>query len=191
MGPGGSARSEVVRAGSRWKRGTLAVAAALAAALLSYIPFVWPTTDVPRRADAIIVLSGDHGERRAVAFRLLDEGVAGTLVFVGTPDLGDEDDLCRNGWRSKEVICLRPQPDGTRQEAQAVGELADHRGWKKVVVATTTYHVARAKLLFDRCVDGDVSVVPARRSAALGDTARQTVREWMVTGYFAVFKRGC
>lgn len=173
------------------RRRSWVLAVALVAVILTFVPFVWPMSDVPRRADAIFVLSGDHGERRAAAFRLLEKGVASTLVFNGTPDAGDEDRLCREGWRSREVICLRPQPDGTRQEAQAAGRLARDRGWTRVVVVTTTYHAPRANLLFQRCVDGDVSVVAAEPSAPVAHTVRQTVREWLATGYFAVLKRRC
>lgn len=178
-------------AGRRLKSLIVAGGAAVLAALLTFIPFVWPMYDVPEQADAIIVLSGDQGERRAEAFRLLGRGVAPRLVFVGTPDIGDEDNLCRNGWRTREVICLRPDPDGTLPEARATDALAQTRGWKRVVVVTTTYHTVRAGLLFRRCMDADVAMVAARRSASIGETARQTVREWLATAYFAVLERGC
>lgn len=169
----------------------LALLTALAALLLTFVPFVWPSYDTPERADAVIVLSGDHGERRPVALRLLERGVAPTLVFDGTPDRGDEDQLCQDGWKGFEVICLRPHPDGTREEARAAGRLAEERGWNSVVVVTTGYHAVRSALLFDRCVDGDVSVVPARRGLPVFKAAANVVREWLGTAYYATLRRGC
>jgi uncharacterized SAM-binding protein YcdF (DUF218 family) len=169
----------------------LAAPLALSAVLLTFVPFVWPGNDVPSRADAVIVLSGDHGERRPAAFRAVDRGVAPTLVFNGTPDFGDEDQLCHDGWKGHEVVCLRPQPDGTRQEARAAARLAEDRGWHSVIVVTTSYHAVRAGLLFDRCVDGHVYVLPVRRPAPLATTVKQVVREWLGTVYFGVLSRGC
>lgn len=191
MAPRASTAPGAVHAGPRRNHVVAAIGAGLLAVLLSFVPFVRPSSEAPRSADAIVVPSGDHGERRALAFRLLEEGVAATLVFDGTPDLGDEDRLCQEGWRGKEVICLRPDPDGTQQEAQALGRLAADRSWDSVVVVTTTYHAVRTGLLFRRCVDGHVTVVPARGSGPLVSTVRQTVREWFATAYFAVARRGC
>ncbi len=174
-----------------WKRITLAVPVTLLALLLTFIPFVWPAKDTPAEADAIVLLSGDHGERLPVALRLLERNVAPRLIFDGTPDRGEEEELCREGWRGREVLCLRPQPDGTRPEARAAGQLARERGWDKIVVVTSTHHATRAGLLFRRCVDGDVYVASARRPLPWRQAAWHTAREWAATGYFLAFKRSC
>lgn len=173
------------------KRLVLAVPLTLLAVLLTFIPFVWPANQTPDRADAIVVLSGDHGERLPVALRLLERNVAPTLVFDGTPDRGEEEQLCREGWRGREVVCLRPEPDGTRPEAQAAGRLARERGWDRMIVVTSSHHAARSGLLFRRCIDGSVHVVPARRHLPWREAVWHTVREWAGTGYFLVFKRAC
>ena len=137
------------------------------------------------------MLSGDHGERRPRALRILERGVAPRLVFVGTPDNGDEDQLCREGWRGFETICLRPDHDDTHAEAHAVGQLARQRAWKRVIVVTSSHHVVRSALWFHRCVDGEVWVVGERiRLPRLG-VARQTVREWLATGYVVLTTRRC
>lgn len=177
--------------GSRTKR-FLAAAVGLAVLLAaSFVPFVWPPNHDPDRADAIVIVSGDHGERFPRAARLLERGVANTLVFVGTIDRGDDELLCREGWRGREVVCLRPQPDSTRDEARAAAELARRRGWKQVVVVTSTYHVARTALLFKRCFDGKVWVVGEDPPLPASTVREFTVREWLATGYFLLFKRGC
>ena len=41
------------------------------------------------------------------------------------------------------------------------------KGWGSVVVVTSTYHVTRARLLFDRCVDARVRVTGATYQRSL------------------------
>lgn len=159
--------------------------------IASLVPFVRPPNDEPPHADAVVILSGDHGERFPRAVRLLERGVASTLVFNGTIDRAEHDQLCREGWRGREVVCLRPQPDSTRHEARAAARLAKERGWKRLVVVTSTYHVPRTALLFHRCVDGDVWVVGEHPDLPLKNVWQGTLREWLATGYFLLFKRSC
>lgn len=170
---------------------TFALAYVMLLVGLSLVPFVWPPQREPQHADAVIILSGDHGERRPRALGLLERGVAPRLVFVGTQDNGDEDQLCRQGWRGVETICLRPDPDDTRAEAQAVGRLASERAWKRVIVVTSSHHVVRSALWFHRCVDGHVWVVGERLRLPRRQVARQTIREWLATGYVFLTTRGC
>ena len=167
-------------------------AAALAALLflVSLVPLVWPTRDSVNRADAVMVLSGDHGERLAKGLSLMEEGVAPTLVLNGTPDLARVFELCRGG-QPFEVVCLRPDPDSTRAEARAAGRLASERGWDEVVVVTTKYHVTRARLLFSRCIGGKVKVVGATPPYGRGMRARQVFHEWLAVGYSISLARGC
>jgi uncharacterized SAM-binding protein YcdF (DUF218 family) len=68
--------------------------------------------------------------------------------------------LCTSRQRFK-VVCPRPDPDTTRGEARMVAILAERRGWRSVVVVTSTYHARRARLLLRRCFDGQLQVVAA------------------------------
>ncbi len=154
------------------------------------VQFVWPSTDEPGRADAVVVLSGDHGERLAEGLRLMEIGVAPTLVLNGTPDLVQVLELCRGG-QPFEVICLRPHPDSTRAEARAAGRLASERRWKRMVVVTTTYHVTRARLLFSRCFDGAIGMVAATPPYGRTKGARQVIHESLGVGYSVTLARGC
>ena len=147
---------------------------------------VWPPSGSPRRADAVIVLSGDHGERLARAVGLMDSGVAPTLVLAGEPDFQQVRDLCLGG-QPFEVVCLRPEPDSTRAEARAAARLAAERRWQTVVVVTTTGHVARAGLLFRRCLDASVSMVAARRPLGW----RGLTHEWLGLGHAVIVARSC
>lgn len=159
--------------------------------LLSLVPFVWPQTDRPRRADAVFILSGDHGERLPQALRLMEAKVAPTMVFVGTPDRTLEHELCQGGRGSYEVLCVRPVPDSTRQEARAAAELAQTRGWRTIVVVTSTQHVTRSALLFRRCFAGDVDMVAGRPDFTPIERARQIVHEWVGVAHALTLARRC
>jgi uncharacterized SAM-binding protein YcdF (DUF218 family) len=145
------------------------------AALTSRL-FLSPASDRPWTADAVVVLSGDFGDRLAKALELMEGGVAPTLVIDGDPDYALMADLCVTEQRY-EVVCLRPNPDSTRAEARALGRLASDRGWRRVVVVTSRQHVTRAGLLFGRCVRGTVAMVASDPRHPPRATARAILHE--------------
>jgi uncharacterized SAM-binding protein YcdF (DUF218 family) len=146
------------------RRVLLTAAAALLAALVvsSAVLFVWPEQDSPMRADAVVVLAGAKKERLGKGLALMRRAVAPVLVISDglDPTWPQANRLCE-GHASFRVVCFRPVPYSTRGEAETVGRLAAARGWRSVVVVTSTYHVRRAKLLFERCVRGRVQAVGA------------------------------
>lgn len=148
--------------------------------------FVWPESSSPTSADAVIVLSGDYGERLARGLALVHAGVSSTLVLDGEPDSQQVLDLCKGG-QAFEVICLRPRPDSTRYEARAAAQLAADRNWSKVAVVTSTAHLTRAGVLFRRCLKGSVVMVEGR----LRPTVRFLVHEWLGLGDAVVLARSC
>ncbi len=156
---------------------SLAVTALGATAGLTARMFVWPPSDDPDRVDAVVVLSGDRGERMANGLRLMSRGVAPVLVHAGTPDSQEVLRLCA-GRQPFEVVCLRPNPDNTRAEARAVAALGEVRGWRSIAVVTSTPHLTRATILFRRCFDGDVQAVDARPSFSPREWRGQVVKEW-------------
>src|SRR4051812_31216449 len=106
-------------AGRRRARTTLMVGgAALVVSLVAgtALPaklFLWPASHRPTAADAVVVLSGDFGDRLTKALQLMRAGVAPTLVIDGEPDYARMAQLC-TGDEPFEVVCLRPEPDSTR-----------------------------------------------------------------------------
>ncbi len=153
--------------------------------------FVHPPSDRPKAANAVVVLSGDHGERLAEGLRLVHGGVAPTLVLAGTPDIAEVIELCRGDPRPFEVVCLRPHSDSTRAEARAAADLGRARRWREIVVVTTTHHLARAGLAFRRCFEGEVSLVGADPPYGWRMSARQVVQEWAKVAYVTTLDRGC
>jgi uncharacterized SAM-binding protein YcdF (DUF218 family) len=141
------------------RRALLVVAVVVAAWVAVAARFVlWPEQDSARHADAVVVLAGDH-LRLGKALELMTRRVAPTLVISDglAPGWHRANRLCR-GRAAFRVVCFRASPYSTRGEAEAVARMAAARGWRSVVVVTSTYHVTRARLLFRRCVDGRVSV---------------------------------
>jgi uncharacterized SAM-binding protein YcdF (DUF218 family) len=129
--------------------------------------FVWPRQDDPRRADAIVVLSGARKARLAKGLELARAGVAPTLVISdGTaPGWSDANRLCDGDARFR-VVCFRPRPYSTHGEATDVARLARERGWRSLVVVTSRYHVTRSRLLFRRCTQAEISGIAASTSPA-------------------------
>lgn len=178
-------------AGLTGPRRALLVVVALSVALVMFaLPFLVPRNGNPGRADAVVVLSGDHGERLARALELMGAAVAPTLVLDGEPDSQQAVDLC-DGGQPFEVVCLRPDPDSTRHEARAARRLASERGWRRMVVVTTSHHAIRAGMLFRRCFRGAVEVVAPAPPYGWRMSARQVVYEWLGMGAALTTRRGC
>jgi uncharacterized SAM-binding protein YcdF (DUF218 family) len=112
--------------------------------------FVWPRVD-PAEApvDAIVVLDGERPRRIRRGVELVAAGVAPELVVVRceayAPELLDRP-------LPFEVVSFEPVPGTTRGEARAVARLAHDRGWRRLVVVTSTYHVTRTRLIFKRAL---------------------------------------
>jgi uncharacterized SAM-binding protein YcdF (DUF218 family) len=151
---------------------------------------LWPRTDPPGRADAVVVLAGGQGERLARALELVRAGAAPALVISNgdDPQWPEANRLC-NGSSTFEVVCFRPHPDSTRGEARAIAALASSRRWQSLVVVTSTYHVTRARLLLTRCYAGETSFVAAPSSAGSFRMFLNVAREWV--GLARSIGRGC
>ncbi len=142
------------------------VAAVLLRTMLSVLTgrlLYWPATNPPQpgQADAVLVLSGGGGEREAAGIRLMQAGVAPVLVVSNGGDPGSRGtELCgrRLGFR---IICITPDPNSTRGEGRAFAKLAEREGWRSVALATSTYHIRRARLHLGRCFKGTIFTVRA------------------------------
>ena len=142
----------------------------LAAAIgLTLWLFVFPSSDRPGTAEAVVVLSG--GGRASVGRGLgfARDGVAPVLVVYGG---GAE--LCAGG-DAFEVVCPKARKDD-RAEARALAGLARKRGWRSLVVVASTPDVSRARLVVERCYKSPTAFVAARPSA--GAWARAIPGAW-------------
>lgn len=129
--------------------------------------FVVPARDKPEQADVVLVLAPAY-DRLAVAEQLMDEGYAKTLAVSSPPN--DERKsapaICHEA-RSYTVVCFDPVPVTTQGEAQALQRLAAVHGWRSANVVTSQYHVTRARVLLERCYEGEVFIVPHWQNMAI------------------------
>ena len=128
--------------------------------------FVFPQLDRPTTADAVIVLAGDRTPRLDKGLALLRAGVSHTLVISDGHDplWPAANRLCDHGMAGVTVYCFKPNPYSTRGEARGFARLAREHGWQSVVIATSRFHVTRARMLFRRCFPGRVQGVGAHAS---------------------------
>ncbi|MHB8642509.1 MAG: YdcF family protein [Gaiellaceae bacterium] len=130
------------------------VAVALAAGGAWWFYFVG--TDHPAKADAIVVLSGDL-RRVPTGVRLFDEHVAPNLLISL---YGAVPKSCGR----PHVMCFHAHPLSTRGEAETVARMARAHGWKSIIIVSSRYHLRRARMLFARCTDARLQVVPSKTS---------------------------
>jgi uncharacterized SAM-binding protein YcdF (DUF218 family) len=158
----------------------------------TWLLFVHPSRSLPRRADAVVVLSGTWETRLLEGIRLVQNGVAPELVFVGRSDSPTATEVC-DGTRElrAKVTCLLPNPDTTRTEVREAARLAEREGWRSLVLVTSTFHVTRAELLLDRCFDGKVDSVGTDLPMGIHLTPRILLREWGGLAEAAILQRSC
>ena len=152
--------------------------------------FVFPHLDRVTHADAVVVLSGGRTDRLPKGLKLVQRGVAPTLVISDglAKDYPQANALCR-GREPFEVICFKPDPYSTRGEAEEVARLAAKHRWRSLVVVTSRYHVFRARILFRRCFKGRLAVVGSWPS--LTDYVVGALQEWPKLVYEETLIRSC
>jgi uncharacterized SAM-binding protein YcdF (DUF218 family) len=115
--------------------------------------------DAPAAADAIVALDGDRPRRVRAAVALAAAGYAPTIVVVRGDNAAPE--LLRASSLPFEVVWFAPDPPSTRGEARGIAALVRERGWTRLVVVTSTFHVFRARLILRRALGCDIRVVAA------------------------------
>lgn len=155
-----SARAIPVR---RWLSAGLValLAGVVAAGALGYRLFTVDHSDVLRKADAIVVLGGEHDGREDYGLSLARAGYADTVLISDpywprTPEDALMDRVCGQPPPGIEVRCLRPEPSTTRGEAMFTARLARERGWSRIIVVSWRFHLVRARYIFRQCFGGDL-----------------------------------
>jgi uncharacterized SAM-binding protein YcdF (DUF218 family) len=128
--------------------------------VVGFLEFNRAEADQLQHADAVIVLGGEHDGREDFGLQLARDGWAKTVVLSNP--YGPDDPVMQNACRPQddiEVICRAPEPSTTRGEAEMMRQLANERGWKKIIIASWRYHLPRARLIFGQCFSDDPNSV--------------------------------
>ena len=139
---------------------TTLLVALVANGIVGFLVFGRAHADPLQRADAVIVLGGEHDGREAYGLQLVRDGWAKTVVL--SDPYGPGDPVMREACRPHadvEVICRAPIPATTRGEADLMRLLAEQRGWKKIIVASWRYHLPRARMVFGQCYSDEPGTV--------------------------------
>ena len=149
--------------------------------------FVWPPTDRPVRADAVVALGGDPGQLRAQqAIALARAGYAPVaLVSLG----GAVEAPCPHPVPGVRIECFRADPLDTRGEAEYVGRVAARNHWTTLLLVPGTTQATRARMLFERCTSARLVVVP--RSGATSRLPYAVAYEWGALAKALLLQRRC
>lgn len=128
--------------------------------------FIVPPVDaVSSDLDAIVVLGGGiRNERLLRGLEAIEQAPGATLIlsipygegFVECPSTVTLDDDT-----TRPLACVAPDPATTTGEAAGLSALIAQSEWDHIAFVTSTYHVTRAGLLFDRCLDIPVDRIEA------------------------------
>jgi DUF218 domain-containing protein len=143
-----------MRAGPRRSCSRWAGLAAVAAVATAWRLVVFPRVDPLSVADVVVALDGDRPRRLRAAVDLVVAGYGAVLVVVRAENAAPE--LLRRPSMPFEVLSFVPSPPTTRGEARGVAALAAARGWRRILVVTSTFHITRARLIFERALDCEV-----------------------------------
>ncbi|TRW80475.1 YdcF family protein [Mycolicibacterium sp. 018/SC-01/001] len=141
--------------------------------------FAHARPDPLSKADAIVVLGGEHDGREEYGIQLAQQGYAPTVLISDAYSQRDAvmRDVCKRRL-SIEIICRRAKLQTTRGEALMTRALAEQRGWRSVIVISWRYHLPRARRIFDVCF------ASPGRTVIMRDVPRQyrfSVAEWQYT----------
>ena len=153
-----------------------------ASAFLAYGGRYLQDEDPLQKADAIFVLAGTRAERLLEGYELYKAGYAPVMLLSpGRPEPGERilkerglsylleveqqrDVLLQSGVPATAVIAEAGYVDNTAQEAELLRRYVQSRGWKRVIVVTSKFHVRRTSFAFRREMNGTGCEILTRAS---------------------------
>lgn len=159
----------------------------LIAVLIAGVAATTPRDDVVLSADAVVVLGGGGGERLALGRDLAAQHDAELVLSGEAIAQGAAAGLACE----VAVRCLEPDPWTTAGEARGIDSLATEEGWDRVAVATSDFHTARSRALFEQCLGDEVAVVGAPTDHGVLEQAYLRARELLARLAGATFARAC
>lgn len=141
-------------------------AAAIWVGAVSFRILVPPTNG---NAHTDVVLSLAPGDNRLpTALKFYEQGDADNLAiswfpaeFTESVPEHSKSRLAQDTCTAKDdtrVYCFTPSEGTTIGEALAFRELAESQDWDSVTLVTSSYHVFRARYIFERCLPSEIEV---------------------------------
>ena len=128
----------------------------------------WIVDESPRPSDAVVMLSDDNypADRATHAAQLYKAGWAPRVIasgrllrpYGGIAEL-EEHDLESRGVPASAVVKLPGIEDNTREECQNIGRFIAARGWKRILLVTSTYHTRRARYICSRVLPRGTTLI--------------------------------
>ena len=123
-----------------------------------------------QKFDAVVAISGGNTSLRTLkAIEIFKSVSAKKLIFSGAnsdpkipSDARQMSNLARESGIIQDQILLEEQAQNTHQNAQFTAKIIKQNGYKRVILTTSKYHQARAKLEFEKALKGSgVEVISA------------------------------
>lgn len=115
--------------------------------------------------NAVVILSGDSGDRLAMAAEMLSRGYAYNLVITNT-DRAANRRLAREaeelGFDRERIFITDLTVDSTLDESRAVLQFAQDQGWSSFMVVTDPYHSFRTRFIFRQELRGSGITIAVR-----------------------------
>ena len=147
--------------------------------------FVWPRSDQPGPAGAILSLNGPvEKSRAALAVSLAEKGLAPVLLF----SQGHPNGPCPEV-PGVEVVCFAPRPARTVGEISYAARYARRHGIDSMIVVAGHTQTTRARLLAARCFPGRTMVVAS--STTWRHLPYGVIYEWGAMVKALLVDRGC
>jgi len=119
----------------------------------------WIVDESPAHADAIVILGDDNysADRAARAAQLYKAGWAPRVLasgrylrpYASIAEL-EGHDLEDHGVPAAAVVRFAHRAENTREETAAIAQLISSRGWKRILLVTSSYHTRRSRYLAER-----------------------------------------
>ncbi len=114
-------------------------------------------SDRLQQVDAVVVLSGGGIDRVDEAVKLIQDGYAGYLILTDTDAVAESgrrmtdylfSEAANRGLAVPQIDITEHAANSTRDEARAVRQLMEERGWMSCIVVTDPFHSRRTKIIF-------------------------------------------
>ncbi len=156
--------------------------------LLVAVGAVLIVADPVEKVNAVVVLSGDDGDRLDLALYMLEKDFVSSLVLTNTSNTANaalRKEAIDGGFSPNRIHLTADRVDNTLEEAEAVRSLAETKHWPDLMVVTDPYHSLRTRLIFRDVFAGTGVTIRVRPVA--GHWFRSTtwffhLQGWRMTG---------